>query len=213
MGPFAMPALPLFLCCAIAAYLIGSIPFGYLVARARGIDILSRGSGNIGATNVGRILGRRYGVLVFVLDFAKGAVPVVLAVLLPTPSDDMLIPNILPVTVGVAAFLGHLFPIYLRFRGGKGVATGLGVVSVLAPIPSLIALAVWVIVVLTTRYVSLASLCGGASLCAARLLLVDHPWAPEYVAVTAFCLIGVAFVFVRHTGNIRRLLAGTENRF
>src|SRR5260370_28616342 len=117
----------------LAAYFIGAIPFGYLVARSRGVDIMRQGSGNIGATNVGRVLGRGYGILVFVLDFLKGALPVVGAK--AVAPDGLLPPDSLPVAAGVAAFLGHLFPIYLRFRGGKGVATGAGAVAVVAAGP------------------------------------------------------------------------------
>src|SRR6516225_9631754 len=109
---------------ALASYFIGAVPFGYLIARSQGIDILHQGSGNIGATNVGRVLGRRFGILVFVLDFAKGAVPVLIAAWLAPSLAPSLPPGSLEVTAGLAAFLGHLFPVYLRFRGGKGVATG-----------------------------------------------------------------------------------------
>src|SRR5262245_38963944 len=101
---------------ALASYLVGAVPFGYLVGKARGVDLLKAGSGNIGATNAGRLLGRRWGFLVFFLDAAKGALPVLLAGLLPQPSE--LPARTLPVVAGLAAFLGHLFPVYLRFRGG-----------------------------------------------------------------------------------------------
>src|ERR1019366_6783581 len=105
----------------LAAYLIGAIPFGYLVARWRGVNIFAHGSGNIGATNVGRILGRKFGLLVFVLDFAKGAGPVALAMLMKRHFDDELWSRgYVEVAAALAAFLGHLFPIYLRFHGGKG---------------------------------------------------------------------------------------------
>src|SRR5579872_4774549 len=110
---------------ALFGYLVGGVPFGYLIGRWRGVEIRQQGSGNIGATNVGRVLGRRFGILVFLLDFAKGALPVLAARFAPAvdlPADS------LPVAAGVAAFLGHLFPIYLRFHGGKGVATAAGVV-------------------------------------------------------------------------------------
>src|SRR5438128_6333454 len=98
----------------LGAYLIGAIPFGYLVARARGVDIFAAGSGNIGATNVGRVLGRRFGLLVFLLDFSKGALPVAAATLISQASDSGLPPDGLRVGAGLAAFLGHLFPVYLR---------------------------------------------------------------------------------------------------
>jgi acyl-phosphate glycerol 3-phosphate acyltransferase len=193
----------------VAAYLVGAVPFGYLVARARGVDILSHGSGNIGATNVGRILGRPFGILVFLLDFAKGALPVFVAGAL-APAD---VPPEWPqVTAGIAAFLGHLFPVYLRFRGGKGVATGAGVVAVLAPGPTAGALLVWVTVVAATRYVSLASLTAAAALCAFRIAFTPEPWAGPRGVVTGFCLLAAVLVAVRHRANIGRLLRGKENR-
>lgn len=202
-----MTAIPLV---AAAAYLLGAIPFGYLVARARGVNILQHGSGNIGATNVGRVLGRPWGVLVFLLDFAKGAAPVALAYLLAQPEE--LYPHTLPVVAGVAAFLGHLFPVYLGFRGGKGVATGAGVIAGLVPWLTVYVLAAWVLVLLATRYVSLASLLAAALLVVLRLTLTADPWGRDELVVTLFCLFGCVLVFARHHGNIRRLLAGTESR-
>jgi acyl-phosphate glycerol 3-phosphate acyltransferase len=196
---------------ALVAYLVGAIPFGYLVARARGVDILRHGSGNIGATNVGRVLGRRWGVLIFLLDAAKGALPVLLTgALLEAPAE--LPPQTLPVVAGVSAFLGHLFPIYLRFRGGKGVATGAGVMAVLLPGPTLAALLTWVTALACTRYVSAASLSAAAVLCVLRLAFTAEPWALAQRVVTLFCVTGALLVTVRHAGNIRRLLGGTENR-
>ena len=132
----------------LAGYLIGAIPFGYLVARGRGVDIRP-GSLNIGATNVGRVLGWNLGILVFLLDFAKGSLPVLAARLVSSPTDWPA--DTLPVSTGVAAFLGHMFPVYLRFRGGKGVATGAGIVAVLLPLPLLGSLLVWLAVVLATH--------------------------------------------------------------
>ena len=207
-----MTAVPLLVLVALGSYLLGAIPFGYLVARARGVDILEQGSGNIGATNVGRVLGWRLGVLVFVLDFAKGALPVLLAYQLPDPTDIPLYQHTLPVVAGIAAFLGHLFPVYLGFRGGKGVATGCGVIAVLVPPLTACVLAAWAVVLLLTRYVSLASLVAAALLFALRLLLYPEPWGQDEVVVTLFCLFGCLLVFVRHHANIRRLLAGTEHR-
>jgi acyl-phosphate glycerol 3-phosphate acyltransferase len=202
-------ALPWLVLTLVAAYLVGAVPFGYLVARARGVEIRKEGSGNIGATNVGRVLGRRFGILVFALDFAKGALPVLAARLAPAtdlPADS------LPVAAGVAAFLGHLFPVYLRFRGGKGVATAAGVVVVLVPLIALAALLTWVVVLSCTRTVSLASLAAAALLCGLRLAATDHPWAADHFVVTSFCLAGAGIIFVRHWANVRRLLQGTENR-
>jgi acyl-phosphate glycerol 3-phosphate acyltransferase len=195
----------------LASYLIGAIPFGYLVARRHGIDILKQGSGNIGATNVGRLLGRRLGLLVFVLDAAKGALPVVAAMGVGQAVSLDLPPDALPVAAGLAAFLGHLFPVYLRFRGGKGVATGAGVVAVLLPGPFIGALLVWLAVASASRYVSLASLLAAASLCVFRLL-TPEPFARSHVILTLFCFLAALLVGLRHRANIRRLIHGTENR-
>lgn len=200
----------------VAAYLIGAIPFGYLIARWRGVDIFAHGSGNIGATNVGRVLGRPFGVVVFLLDFAKGAIPAWIARTLSLEPDSRLMNLLgsdgLPVLCGLAAFLGHLYPIYLRFRGGKGVATGAGVISVLLTIPAVGALAVWLATVAATRYVSLASMVAVVALCALRLILTPDPFAPQNRTLTTFCFVAAILVFIRHRTNITRLLGGTENR-
>jgi acyl-phosphate glycerol 3-phosphate acyltransferase len=196
----------------LAAYLIGAIPFGYLIARGRGVDILRQGSGNIGATNVGRILGWRFGILVFLLDFAKGALPVTVATWSAGALASGLPNDSLPVAAGLAAFLGHLFPIYLRFRGGKGVATGAGVVAVLLPIPAIGAIFTWVAILCLTRYVSLASLAAVSVLCALRLAFIAEPFARDQCTLTVFCFVAAGLVFLRHRANIQRLLQGTENR-
>jgi acyl-phosphate glycerol 3-phosphate acyltransferase len=200
----------------LAAYLIGAIPFGYLVARLRGVDILHEGSGNIGATNVGRVLGRRFGLLVFVLDFAKGAVPAALGgwARPASAADDAspLGPQGLAVAAGLAAFLGHLYPIYLRFRGGKGVATGAGVVAVLLPGPALGALLTWLAVLCATRYVSLASLAAAAALVLFHLALSPHPLDGSQRTLTLFCVVAAGLIVLRHRANLERLWHGNENR-
>jgi acyl-phosphate glycerol 3-phosphate acyltransferase len=193
-----------------AAYLVGAIPFGYLIARGQGVDILHAGSGNIGATNVGRVLGRRWGILVFLLDFAKGALPVLAAHVVPEETGWL--PDVFPVCAGVAAFLGHLYPVYLRFRGGKGVATGAGVAAMLAPGPMLLALLAWLTVVAATRTISLASITAAVVLCLQRLLATPGPWDRSHLVVTLFCLLAAGLVVVRHHGNLRRLWRGTENQ-
>jgi acyl-phosphate glycerol 3-phosphate acyltransferase len=194
----------------LVGYLIGGIPFGYLVARWRGVDILHQGSGNIGATNVGRVLGRRLGILVFCLDFAKGAVPVAAALRL-APALGVK-PIVLGVTAGLAAFLGHVFPIYLRFRGGKGVATGAGVVTMLLPIATLAALMVWLVIVCATGYVSMASILAALALCVVHLVATPAPLEGENLVLTIFCLVAAALVLIRHRANLGRLRRGEENR-
>jgi glycerol-3-phosphate acyltransferase PlsY len=197
----------------LGAYLVGAIPFGYLVAKARGVDIFAQGSGNIGATNVGRVLGRRFGILVFLLDFAKGAVPVILAswwnAWMETPEQGDLPPGLLEVGTGLAAFLGHLFPVYLGFRGGKGVATGAGAVAVLLPGPGLAALATWLVVVAATRYVSLASVVAALVLCALQLGWSGSSWTEPR---NLFSLVAAGLILVRHRSNLVRLWQGKENR-
>jgi acyl phosphate:glycerol-3-phosphate acyltransferase len=203
MPAFAVPVLTV-----LIAYLIGAIPFGYLIARGRGVDILKQGSGNIGATNVGRVLGRRFGLFVFVLDFAKGALPALVAGRLDLPDGGPW----LGVAAGLAAFLGHLFPVYLGFRGGKGVATGAGVVAVLLPGPALGALVTWVALLCASRYVSLASVGAAVALCGFRLALTPRPLDSSHRILTLFCGVAMALVVYRHRANLTRLVAGSENR-
>lgn len=201
----------------VAAYLLGAIPFGYLLGRMKGVNLFRVGSGNIGATNVGRVLGRTYGVLAFVLDFLKGAVPVSLALpaaraMHPDAAAAFGFTEVLPVASGAAAFLGHLFPVYLGFAGGKGVATGAGVVAVLVPGPTGVAVLAWVAVVLATRQVSAGSLAAALAIMVARLVSVPSPFAEPQWVVTVFVLVAASFVIVKHRSNVKRILAGTENR-
>src|SRR5438552_11790103 len=200
-----MPSVPVLIGVPLS-YLLGAVPFGYLIARSRGVDIFHAGSGNIGATNVGRVLGRKFGLFVFVLDFLKGAVPVALT--------RHFLPDVpwAAVAAGLAAFVGHLFPVYLRFRGGKGVATGAGVVTVLVPGPTLGALLAWLLVVSVSRYVSLASLAAVAALCVLRLLLTTEPFQRDNLTLTIFCFVAAALVVLRHRSNIARLLRGNETQ-
>jgi acyl-phosphate glycerol 3-phosphate acyltransferase len=207
-----MTSSALLLLTLLVAYLIGGIPFGYLIARARGVDLFKEGSGNIGATNVGRVLGKRYGFLVFVLDFAKGAGPVATARWL---ADQAGLPGSgeeVGVLAGLAAILGHLFPVYLRFLGGKGVATAAGVVTLLLPIGALFGLLAWVGIVAATRYVSAASLGAAVTLCVVRLVTTPTPFARDRLVLTLFCFAAAGLVIVRHRDNIGRLLKGNENR-
>lgn len=197
-----------------AAYLLGAIPFGYLLGRlVRGIDIRQHGSGNIGATNVGRVLGWKWFPLVLLLDFAKGAVPVALLKwhLLPLPPGSLGTPEELAAAAGLAAILGHLFPIYLGFRGGKGVATAAGALLVLLPLPALVAFGVFIVVVLASRYVSLSSLAAAMALVVARFTETStDAFGPDHWAGTSVAVLAAVLVVVRHRTNISRLLAGTE---
>jgi acyl phosphate:glycerol-3-phosphate acyltransferase len=192
-----------------AAYFVGAIPIGYLVARLRGVDIIRQGSGNIGATNVGRILGWRFGLLVFLLDFAKGAVPTAFAL---RQADGTWPADLPAVAAGLAAFLGHLYPIYLGFRGGKGVATGAGVVAVLVPLPALAALIAWLAVLFGCWYVSVASLTAAGVLCVFRITTTDEPFGRDKLILTLFCLFACLLVTLKHRANLRRLFHGDENR-
>jgi glycerol-3-phosphate acyltransferase PlsY len=187
----------------VVGYLLGSIPFGVLFARMRGIDLQAVGSGNIGATNAARALGKGIGVLVLVCDAAKAAVPLYVArrVLAAEPHLDWLF-----AAGGLGAVLGHMFPPWLRFRGGKGVATGLGVFLVLAPLPVAIAAAVWVVLYALTRVSSVGSLVAIAVLPIAMALL--H--APRPFLALALAL--VPLITWKHRGNITRLLHRQESK-
>ncbi len=187
----------------LVAYLIGAIPFGYLIARVvRGIDIRTVGSGNIGATNVGRVLGRPFFFIVLALDLAKG--------LVPTIGLPWLVGRL--VLLGLAAILGHTFPIYLKFRGGKGVATSLGVVLALDPMSCAAAILVFGVVLVITRYMSLASLAGGAGFTAVHFIRDPAPFSREHIAMSLFSVAVVGLLVFRHRSNIARIRQGTENR-
>jgi len=186
----------------LASYLIGAIPCGVVLTRIVGSeDIRKAGSGNIGATNVYRVAGRKLGVATLVLDALKGVIPVwvALRVFPDSPASVAL--------VAAATFLGHLYPVYLGFKGGKGVATALGIFLVLSPLGVLAALVIFVALVWKWRYISLGSVCAAA---ACPFLILYFERSLELFAVGLF--IG-GMVIVRHRANIGRLLDGTENRF
>ncbi len=188
---------------AVIAYLIGGIPFGYLLVRARtGEDVRSKGSGNIGATNVLRTTGRAAGAATLVLDIAKGWLAVWLAGKLTNGSTSAMS------VAALAVMAGHAYPVYLKFRGGKAVASFIGAFLMLAPVPLLAALALFVIVVAATRHISLGSIVAAGSLPLA-VYLIAHP--PRMVLIAS--LIAGAFIIYRHSANIQRLRAGTEYVF
>lgn len=188
------------------SYAVGSIPFAYLAGAASGVDLRRQGSGNLGATNVFRVLGWKIGILVFLADALKGALPVLLlAPRIAAPGD----PILWALGCGVAAILGHVRPLYLGFRkGGKGVATASGVFFALAPLPMLVTFAVFVALVLGTGYVSVGSLV--AALLLPTLLLITHGAAsPLFIVSVAIA----CFVYWTHRPNIGRLRRGEEHRF
>ncbi len=219
----------------IVSYLLGSIPFGYLVARMGGVDIRKQGSGNVGATNVMRVMGKGPGYTVFVCDALKGLAAVIAANHIAAHYSMMLsqthnvylgstltivhdtfvarLPDgIGPVSAAIACIIGHNFPVWLGFKGGKGMATSLGVLLGMIPLSALICLGLWVAVFFSTRYVSLASIAASIALPVVTLMLMlmgeIHGWPYFYFTVAA-CLLAIW----RHRENIVRLANGTENRF
>ena len=200
----------------ICSYLLGSIPFGLLITKAHGKDLRSIGSGNIGATNVSRALGRKWAYFCFILDVLKGLIPMLVTMLIAKP--DSVLTLWLWLAVGCAAIIGHIFPLYIKFKGGKGVATSFGVALGLWPyytICVLLAFGVWVLVVLIWRYVSLASIAASVAfpLVLISAIIVTPDW--DFSNLWPILIIAVAIpimVIIRHRENIKRLLAGTESK-
>lgn len=222
-----MKYAPVLFTIVVVCYLIGSIPFGLIAGRIAGIDVRQHGSGNIGATNVWRVLGRQWGLPVFLLDVAKGLIAAIfgkwlaerwgLTVELPHMHTKIihLQTSLGGIAGGLCAIIGHNFPVWLRFQGGKGVATSLGALFGLMPVASTLTFMTWGIVVKLTRYVSVASIVGALSLPLWVLLMFIVPrsyggmegWPYFYFAVVATVLL-----IIRHVPNIKRLIAGTERR-
>ena len=202
----------------VAAYLLGSVPFAFVIAKMYGKDLRQVGSGNIGATNLARACGRKWGYICFALDVLKGLAPMIVVPQSSIINHQSSIEFALWLAVGLAAILGHVFPLYLKFKGGKGVATSFGVALGLWPyftLCALIALIVWLAVVLKWRYVSLASICGSIvfpiALGSAILAVPTWRFAALWPLLVAAIAIPV-LVIVRHRENIKRLLAGTESK-
>ena len=199
----------------VCAYLMGSVPWGFIIGKAKGIDVRTVGSKNIGATNVTRCVGKKAGKLCFVLDFLKGALPVIAAQYVFRNASTVPMEYVV-IAALFATVLGHMFPVFLKFKGGKGVSTAAGAVMALTPYALLAALLVWVVVFLASRYVSLASIAAAAVLpiVAWVFYLVDFgnqlARSPE---VLIFLTIVSLLAILRHHANIVRLLNGTENRF
>jgi glycerol-3-phosphate acyltransferase PlsY len=223
--------------CPLLAFLLGSIPFGLLMAKSRGIDIRAHGSGNIGATNVLRVMGKKYGIPCLLLDMLKGFIPVAIAVnliqitgrpvqvplglpeawVMELSAADALKAQIAHILTALAAVLGHNYSPWVGFKGGKGIATSAGVLLGLMPFAVVLLLVLWLLLFLTTRYVSVASM--GAA-CALPLLTLWGSWHHGRIQdgtwnkpLFVFSIIIAVLAVWKHRANIRRLRDGTENRF
>ncbi len=203
---------------AVIAYLLGSIPFGLILTRIfLGTDVRKIGSGNIGATNVMRTGSKKLGIATLILDAAKGYAAVFIAIQIGSKAHSRLPgiaadPTPFYVTVGIAAvlaMLGHIFPVWLKFKGGKGVATGVGVFLALFPLAVLIVLGVFAVVFAISRYVSRASIVATAAFPAVVYLLIKEPFDKKLLP---FIIAAAILIIAKHHQNIRRLLSGTENR-
>ena len=183
----------------LLAYLLGSVPTGYILGYLAGVDVRKAGSGNVGATNVARVVGKRHGIVTLIVDIAKGLVPVIVAIGLGLTA-------LATACVAVAAFLGHLYPVFLRFQGGKGVATALGIFLGLAPWATLVLMAIFLVVLSATRVVSLGSMV--ASACA-PIIFWFFFHSPILTGTSLFIAL---MIVLRHRGNIKRLKLGTEPR-
>jgi glycerol-3-phosphate acyltransferase PlsY len=191
----------------VAAYVLGSVPIGFIIGKARGVDLRQVGSGNTGSTNVYRALGLKIALLVFALDAGKGFVA---AKVFPLFAGADLSPIRLGVYCGIAVILGSIAGLFMKFRGGKGVATGVGVFLGLAPLATVICLAIWVVLVKVFKYVSLGSLCGAIAL---PILIAVFEMGEVGANPVFYLAVTVAgLVVLRHRSNIERLRSGTENR-
>jgi len=198
---------------ALASYLLGSIPAGYLAGRIAGIDIRHAGSGNIGATNVTRVLGKRYGYPVFIVDFLKGLMAVSVSILIEKRAQPLSVPTeLIGIIAAISCVIGHSFPVWLSFNGGKGVATSMGALFGLMPFVALIGVAVWVITFEMTRYVSVASMTAALAVPISILILMPLKQTGG-TALLYFSICLAALVIFRHRSNLSRLVRGTEPRF
>jgi glycerol-3-phosphate acyltransferase PlsY len=204
-----VPPIVIYFVVALGAYLLGSIPTGFLVARAKGIDIRKAGSGNIGATNSMRVLGKPAGIFVLLVDVLKGfaAVAWLPILILKIFSKTQIDLETLRIVAGIFAVLGHNYPCWLKFKGGKGIATTAGVFLALAPWALLVALVVFILAVALTKYVSVGSIAAAIALPATVWILSPHNLFLNIVAT----VLGALAIF-KHRKNMQRLMAGTENR-
>jgi acyl phosphate:glycerol-3-phosphate acyltransferase len=196
------------------AYLCGSLPFGLLIARVvAGIDIREKGSGNIGATNVSRVLGAKWGIATLLLDVLKGLLPVLLIPRCFAESDTGWF-ILLQVVAGVSTVVGHMFPVWLKFRGGKGVATSLGVVVMLTPFGSLAAFSGFALCMLASRIVALSSIVAAIIFAIGQMFILQpNPFAVEKLPLSVFSLAVPGLIVIQHRSNIGRLIRGEETKF
>ena len=198
---------------ALVSYLLGSIPAGYIAGRIAGIDIRHAGSGNIGATNVTRVLGKRYGYPVFIVDFVKGLMAVSMSILIEKRAQPVSAPTeLFGIVAAISCVIGHAFPVWLSFKGGKGVATSMGALFGLMPFVALIGIAVWVITFEATRYVSVASMTAALAVPISIFILMPLKQTGGAVLLY-FSICLAALVVFRHRSNLSRLVRGTEPRF
>jgi glycerol-3-phosphate acyltransferase PlsY len=196
----------------VGSYLLGSVPFGYLAGRFAGVDIRKFGSGNVGATNVVRVLGKRYGYPVFALDFLKGFGAVQMSMQMASGGAlGWNSPEIFGIAAAIACVIGHSYPVWLKFKGGKGVATSAGALFALTPIAGAIGVAIWIGIFCVTRYVSVASVTVSAVL---PFVILAISWRSEIPkAIFFFSVCVAAIVIWRHRSNLSRLMRGIEPRF
>ena len=205
--------MPVFSIILIASYLLGSIPAGYLAGRLARVDIRKVGSGNIGATNVTRVLGKRYGYPVFVIDFLKGLIAVRLSILFAKQIQSSgELAELTGIAAAVACVVGHAFPIWLRFKGGKGVATSAGALFGLMPLTALVGALIWFVVFKLTGYVSVASITAAIALPIVIFIVLSRSEANNAL-LFYFSICLAALVVFRHRSNLVRLAKGTESRF
>ena len=197
----------------IASYLFGSVPWAFIIGRINGIDIRKHGSGNPGATNVMRVLGRKWGILCFVLDFLKGLLPVLAVKILISQKIVMAAPDAVVIAAGLAAVAGHIWSVFLKFKGGKGMATGGGVLVGIAPYSFIFTGLLWIVLFYSTRYVSAASVIAAAALPVSSFIFSISGFWPLSAPFQIFLLVLAIVTIAKHHSNIGRLINGTEHKF
>jgi glycerol-3-phosphate acyltransferase PlsY len=202
----------------LGSYLIGAIPWAYLIGKMYGLDLRNEGSGNIGATNVTRVIGKFWGRVCFLLDMIKGFLPVFIVTMLIKQQIIADINDLAQIVAAGGAVIGHMFCVFLRFKGGKGVSTSAGCLLAMAPYSFAISGIVWIIVFLIGRYVSLASIAAAAVLPVSAtffsmMKVNDRAIYPVSIYILIFLYILAMLAILKHTGNIKRLINGTEHRF